>query len=108
MIDFLKQGVDKDVSDQLEAFRLISTGLDKEFPGTIVRIPFQTKRQAENSEINKSAVIIEEILQHFQEFQNDVVESLVFMKNIEHVTFYLNGKELGFASIVNIKKVQEM
>ena len=107
-VDFLNPGNDQGISDQLEAFKLVSTDLDQKFLGTIIRIPFRTKEQAETSEINKLSVTPEEILQHFQDFQNDVAESLVFMKSIERVAFYLNGTELGNASIINIETVREM
>jgi len=79
-----------------------------EFCGTTVRIPFRTPAQAQNSEISKIVVTPAEILQIFEDYQRDVVESLVFLKNIERVEFHLNDTTLGHISVRNIDSVKSL
>lgn len=86
----------------------MTTELDKEFPGTIVRIPFRTKQQASWSEISKNETIASEVPNYFEEFQIDVAECLVFLKSIERVEFYIDGKKLGSTIISNPELVRPM
>lgn len=104
-IDFVAHS--RNIVDQLAAFASITTALDKEFPGTIIRIPFRTLEQAAASEIRNLVVTPEDILKCFEEFQNDVAESMVFLKNIERVEFFLGSHKLGSTRIFNPEKIRD-
>ena len=97
-----------DITDQLAAFSSITTDLDKEYPGTIVRIPFRNPDQANSSEISSLTVTPADILQYFEEFQTDVAESLTFLKSIERIEFYFNGRKLGTTHILNTQLIRTM
>jgi len=95
------------MTDQLDAFKLVANPLDREFAGTVIRIPLRTQNQAKTSEISNVAVSPEELLAFFESFQVDVAESLVFMRNIERVTFSINGEELGTTTLLHIAQVRK-
>jgi len=106
-IDFVNPPGGIDMADQLEAFKLVTGPLDKEFPGTVIRIPFRTQEQANASEISSVTVTADNILTFFEKFQADVAESLLFMRNIERVTFSIDGKQLGETTILQVEKIRE-
>ena len=105
--DFAKNHA-QDITDQLAAFGFTRIAPNEEFPGTIIRLPFRTQEQAKESEISKIAVTPQEILKIFEDYQSDVVESLVFLKNIERVEFYRDETKLGCTSIRNLDSVRKM
>jgi hypothetical protein len=105
--DFAKNNA-QDITDQLAAFGFTRIASNEEFHGTIVRLPFRTQEQVEESEISKIAVTPQEILKIFEDYQSDVVESLVFLKNIERVEFYHDATKLGCTSIRNLDSVRKM
>ena len=72
-----------------------------QFNGTIIRIPLRTKEQAEQSEISSLSVSPDDILAEFASFQNEVAESLLFLKNIEVIEFRQNTTLLGSVRITN-------
>lgn len=88
------------------AFSRITTNLDKQFNGTIIRLPFRTKNQAKISQINNLAITTSDVLQYFEVFQTDVAESLVFLKNIECVEFFVDDHKLGSTIILNPENIR--
>jgi hypothetical protein len=110
--DFIAHSSKANISDQLAAFslvcKLVNTSLTKAFPGTIVRVPLRTKKQATKSEIKNLAIKPEDVLKYFEEFQHAVAESLTFLKNIETVSFYFNQNKLGSSSIANAVQIRSM
>ena len=105
--DFISNSDTHDITDQLAAFSSVSTIHKEVFPGTIVRIPFRTQEQARSSEISDLAPTPEDILRVFKMFQSDVTESIVFLKSIERVEFYIDGKRLGRTNIRNSNNIRE-
>src|SRR5271170_1323669 len=105
--DFV-ENPEPDITDQLAAFGYTRMAPTDKFRGTIVRIPFRTPEQAKLSEISRIIVSPSEILQIFEEYQSDVVDSLVFLKNIERVEFYLDDTRIGYISLRNIEAARSL
>jgi len=91
----------------LAVFKLISHNFDEAFDGTVVRIPLRTHDQAIMSQISELVPTSKDIEDVFSEFQNEVAEALLFLKNIEKVRFYYNDYCLGMAEIVNVDEARE-
>ena len=106
--NFVSNSSRHDISDQLVAFSSVAPMLKESFPGTIIRIPFRTPEQAELSEISKLIPTPKDISAVFKEFQNDVTESIVFLKSIEKVEFYMDGQRLGHTNIRNSSNIRDM
>lgn len=107
-VDFVSEGKRHNITDQLAGFSAVTTELDKAFPGTIVRIPFRTMEQASWSEITKKETTASDVARFFEEFQTDVAECLVFLKSIETLEFYIDGKKFGSTIISKPELVRPM
>lgn len=104
-IDFLSNP--SAVIDQLAAFSRVNTTHTARFDGTVIRIPLRTEAQSITSKIINLAVTPETLLEEFEMFQNEVVELLLFLKNIERIEFQLDCTKLGTTKIVNLKDVRD-
>jgi len=95
------------ISDQLSPFASFHNSFEKVFDGTVVRIPLRTAAQAEKSKIIDLAITPQELLDHFAAFQNEVVESLPFLKYVEKVEFRVDGTHLGGFKIMNVGEIRQ-
>jgi sacsin len=104
-VDFVVQAAG--IADQLAAFGRCNSVFDRKYQGTVIRIPFRTMAQANKSEITDFVVTPDAVLDEFRSFQSDLAESLLFLKNIERVHFYLDNSMLGRTEISNVEEVRE-
>jgi hypothetical protein len=105
IFNFVQETIEKE--NQLAVFKLISHNFDEAFDGTVVRIPLRTHDQAMMSEISKLVPTSKDIEDVFSEFQNEVAEALLFLKNIEKVRFYYDDYCLGMAEIINVDEARK-
>lgn len=81
-----------EMRNQLSAFDSILVDPDSKFEGTIIRLPLRTVDQAKRSKIapNKPTTE-EEIIEVFSKFAGELVESLLFLRNVHTITLRING-----------------
>lgn len=77
------------------------------FPGTIMRLPIRTPSQQQQSEIHNEEFSLDDIDQLFQLFKSEVLDSLLFLRYVECISFleWHEGEDqprlLYRASVVN-------
>lgn len=107
--DFVTEWSTSDLTDQLAAFNHhVTASPPNPFNGTTIRIPLRTDKQAKESEISNNVVTPQELLTVFEHYQTDVVETMLFLKSIERVEFYLDTQRLGFTQIRNLDQTRDM
>ena len=95
--------------DQLNAFNsIIEADLADPFPGTIVRVPFRTRMQAEATRIvpldsENSSVSANDIRQLMKTFQRDLGHSMLFLRNINSIELEEIG-ENGTRSVLAVAR----
>lgn len=85
--EFTEAPEDPDMRGQLTAFGSILKDSQNRFEGTIVRLPLRTKAQAAKSKIVPDKSTSErEIIEVFELFSSELVESLLFLRNVHTIT----------------------
>jgi hypothetical protein len=97
----------KNIDDQLAPFTSFHDTFEEEFHGTVIRIPLRTAEQAAKSKIIDLIITPTQLLEYFVAFQNEVVESLPFLKCIEKVEFRLDKTILGAIEITNVDEIRQ-
>jgi len=86
-INFIEQEFKKRFPDQCYPYEAIEgCDLEREFRGTLFRLPLRTSRLAEQSEISNRAVEIQEMLRLFSNVQGN--KEMLFLRNIESCSLY--------------------
>lgn len=82
------------MQNQLSAFSSILDQFDTAFEGTIIRLPLRTEAQAAKSKIvvSDKHTSEEEIIDVFRKFSGELVESLLFLKNLRTITLRIDDK----------------
>lgn len=89
---FTEASEDPDMHGQLTAFGSILKDFKNKFSGTIVRLPLRTKSQAAKSKIVSDKGTSErEIIEVFELFSSELVESLLFLRNIHSITLRIDN-----------------
>lgn len=90
--EFTETSEDPDMCGQLTAFGSILKDSKNRFEGTIVRLPLRTETHAAKSKIvpNKSTSI-QDIVDVFELFSSELVESLLFLRNVHSITLRIDG-----------------
>jgi sacsin len=88
LFDFVEHSQEPAMKGQLSAFGSITTAFDTEFHGTIIRLPLRTEEQAIRSKIvaNHMFTKEDEIMEIFDKFAGELVDSLLFLRNIRSIT----------------------
>lgn len=82
---------DPDMRGQLTAFGSILKNFQNTFEGTIVRLPLRTEAQALKSKIVPDKNTSEkEIIDVFELFSSELVESLLFLRNVHSITLRID------------------
>jgi sacsin len=89
-------------ADSFASFSHFAKSFKEWFQGTVIRIPLRTEAQAKSSEIIGLEINPDDVLKEFKAFQNEVAESLLFLKNIEKIEFKIDDRILGVAEITNV------
>lgn len=85
--EFTESFGDPDMQGQLTAFGSILKNFQNTFEGTIVRLPLRTEAQALKSKIVPDKSTSEkEIIDVFELFSSELVESLLFLRNVHSIT----------------------
>lgn len=89
--DFVEAAKEPDMHGQLAAFGSILKNPEERFEGTIIRLPLRTKDHAAKSKIvpNKSTSEAE-IIKAFKTSSGELVESLLFLRNVRKITLRIN------------------
>ncbi|CUS15647.1 unnamed protein product, partial [Tuber aestivum] len=92
LYDFVDSHEEPEMKNQLSAFDSILKTYDTTFDGTIIRLPLRSEAQAIRSEIvedhlSTSQKDIEDV---FQLFTNELVESLLFLRNLRSITLRID------------------
>ncbi|PWW74719.1 hypothetical protein C7212DRAFT_346228 [Tuber magnatum] len=92
LYDFVDSCDEPEMRNQLSAFDSILKSYDTDFEGTIIRLPLRNEAQARRSEIvedhlSTSQKDIEDV---FQLFTNELVESLLFLRNLRSITLRID------------------
>lgn len=97
--DFVQQSDRSEVRNQMVAFEAVQHDFNTEFTGTIVRIPLSTDEQVARSVVGCGGTITTEadIRSAFSEFREELVELLLFLKNIVSITLRIAGEEGVYA-----------
>lgn len=75
--------------NQLKPFEgLLANRFAEQFHGTIIRLPLRTAENAARSEIANDVITTNNILELFDTFKSEALESLLFLKNIEKIEMY--------------------
>jgi len=108
MWDFVANGEEVEMKNQMSAFSAIMKELDKPYNGTIIRIPLRTTSQAEVSEICKVPTTTSDIDAVLRKFASEFGTSgLLFMKNIESIEIEI-GDDVAFdIKICNAEHVRK-
>jgi sacsin len=108
MWDFVANGGEVEMKNQMSVFSAIMKELDKPYNGTIIRIPLRTTSQAEVSEICKIPTTTSDIDAVLRKFASEFGTSgLLFMKNIESIEIEI-GDDVAFnIKICNTEHVRE-
>lgn len=89
--EFTESFGDPDMHGQLTAFGSILKNFQNTFEGTIVRLPLRTEAQASKSKIVPDKSTSEkEIIDVFELFSSELVESLLFLRNVHSITLRIN------------------
>lgn len=89
---FTEASEDPDMHGQLTAFGSILKDFKNKFDGTIVRLPLRTKSQAAKSKIVPEKDTSEsDIIEVFQLFSSELVESLLFLRNVHSITLRIDN-----------------
>src|SRR5688572_7288918 len=81
-INFVEQEFKRKFPDQCYPYEAIEgCNLEKEFKGTLFRLPLRTSKLAEQSEISNRAVEVKEMLQLFSNVKGN--KEMLFLRNIE-------------------------
>ncbi|KAG0636271.1 hypothetical protein HOY80DRAFT_891646 [Tuber brumale] len=88
LYDFVANSNEPEIKNQLYAFDSVLKSYDTPFEGTIIRLPLRNEAQAIKSEIvedhlSTSQKDIEDV---FQLFTSELVESLLFLRNLRSIT----------------------
>lgn len=80
--------------NQLSAFDSILKDKDREFDGTIIRIPLRKKDRIPPSLIvpPEKFTTLEEVEEVFREFSGELVKCLLFLKNLNSITLKIGDK----------------
>lgn len=97
--DFVKYSQEPKMRNQLVAFSSITQEFDSGFDGTIIRLPLRTQSQAAKSKIIDSGkpTTGEDIIDIFRKFSGELVETLLFLKNLHTITLKIGDKEYAKA-----------
>lgn len=89
------------MQNQLHAFNSINQNFDSKFNGTIIRLPLRTESQATASKILVSGkpTTGDEIIDIFRKFAGELVETLLFLKNLHTITLQIDDKT--YAKVVS-------
>lgn len=87
--------------NQLTGFGAVLHDPSIQFMGTIIRIPLRTEEQAARSVVVGDAEFTTEadVLSAFSRFESRMVESLLFLKNIESISLRIAGDERAYAGV---------
>lgn len=86
--------------NQLAAFSSINQNFHSKFDGTIIRLPLRTESQATASNILVSGkpTTDNEIIDIFRKFAGELVETLLFLKNLHTITLQIDDKTYAKAA----------
>lgn len=81
--------------NQLSAYSSITTDFDNPFPGTIIRLPLRTSLESEI--VKGKTTSQDDIIEVFEKFAEEIVESLLFLRNIEIIEMRVDpGTDTSF------------
>ncbi|CUS15651.1 unnamed protein product [Tuber aestivum] len=92
LYDFVADSNDSGMKNQLSAFDSILKTYDTAFDGTIIRLPLRNEAQAIRSEIVEDNMHTsqEDIEDVFELFSNELMESLLFLRNLRSITLRID------------------
>lgn len=89
--EFTEASEDLDMCGQLTGFGSILKDFQNRFEGTIIRLPLRTESQAAKSKIAPDKSTSErEIIEVFKLFSNELVESLLFLRNVHSIVLRID------------------
>lgn len=82
------------MQNQLSAFSSLLNKFDTEFDGTIIRLPLRTQAQVAKSKIvlSDKHTTEEKIIDIFHKFSGELVETLLFLKNLRTITLKIDDQ----------------
>ncbi|KAG0137825.1 hypothetical protein HOY82DRAFT_644737 [Tuber indicum] len=88
LYDFVANSNEPEIRNQLSAYDSVLKSYDTPFEGTIIRLPLRNEAQAIKSEIVEDhlATSQKDIEDVFQLFSSELVESLLFLRNLRSIT----------------------
>ena len=94
LYDFVTNSNEPEIKNHLAAFNSILGSYDTAFEGTIIRLPLRDEDQAKRSEIVEDHVSTsqKDIEDVFQLFTNELVESLLFLRNLRLITLRIDDR----------------
>ena len=94
LYDFVANSNEPEIKNHLTAFDCILGSYNTAFEGTIIRLPLRDSDQAKRSEIVEDHVSTsqKDIEDVFQLFTNELVESLLFLRNLRSITLRIDDR----------------
>ncbi len=106
--DFVKNAQSGLMRDQMAAFSTITKDFDRPFPGTIIRIPLRTPKQAKSSKICTRETHFSDVAQVLQTFADDFGHTgLLFMKNVSRIIIIVGNEPPINICISNDEEVRK-
>ena len=94
LYDFVANSNEPEIKNHLAAFDSVLGSYDTAFEGTIIRLPLRDEDQAKRSKIVEDHVSTsqKDIEDVFQLFTNELVESLLFLRNLRLITLRIDDR----------------
>lgn len=93
LYNFVKHHDDPQIQNQLLPFGSFHSQLDREFHGTVIRMPLRTNSQAQWSKIVPGIpTTSEDIEEVFDHFSQELADTLLFLKNVRRITLQVDDK----------------
>lgn len=94
--------------NQLECFSLVNTEWERDFHGTIIRLPLRNASQAPRSDISKTETTVDDVRNAIDTFASEMGSNgLLFLRSVRRIVLAVRGEHLGEIEVINQQDLNE-